>query len=82
MMCCRSASPPFVPQAEWRCLIGSKYGPGARCGSNRKRFPTVYDLAMRELAERGDDIARYCNPSKELLLRFLVSTHLYGLIKK
>lgn len=37
---------------------------------------------MRELAERGDDIARYCNSSKELLLRFLVSTHLYGLIKK
>ena len=37
---------------------------------------------MRELAERGDDIARYCNSPKELLLRFLVSTHLYGLIKK
>ena len=37
---------------------------------------------MRELAERGGDIAGHCNSPKEQLLRFLVSTRLYGLIKK
>lgn len=66
----------YCAKACWSVILA------ASRGDNRKRFPTVYDLAMRELAERGDDIARYCNSSKELLLRFLVSTHLYGLIKK
>lgn len=66
----------YCAKACWSVILA------ASRGDNRKRFPTVYDLAMRELAERGDDIARYCNSPKELLLRFLVSTHLYGLIKK
>ena len=51
-------------------------------GDNRRRYPDVYRRAMQELAARQAAIAGYCASPKERLLRLLIKTGVYGLLKK
>lgn len=51
-------------------------------GDSKRDYPEVYRGAMRELDARKTAIAKYCTTPKERLLRLLVRTGIYGLLKK
>lgn len=72
---CESCSA-YCARACWSVILS------ASRGNNKRGYPLIYDEAMRELKARNSSIARYCSSPKDLLLRFLVSMRIYGLIKK
>ena len=66
----------YCARACWSVVLA------ASRGGNKRRYPDTYARAMAEFAVRGKDIAKYCTSFKDRLLRVLVKTHIYGLLKK
>lgn len=66
----------YCANACWSVILA------ASRGGNKRRYPDVYARAMNELSARGKDIAKYCATPKDRILRFLVKSRAYGILKK
>lgn len=66
----------YCANACWSVILA------ASRGGNKRRCPDVYARAMNELSARGKDIAKYCAAPKDRMLRFLVKSRVYGVLKK
>lgn len=66
----------YCARACWNIALTSSRG------GNKRRYPEVHRRAMEELSMRSAAVARYCNSPKERVLRLLVRTGIYGLLKR
>ncbi len=66
----------YCVRACWNVALASSRG------DNVKRYPDVHRRAMDELSKRSAAVATYCNSPKERVLRLLVKTGIYGLLKR
>ena len=66
----------YCARAVWNIVLASSRG------GNIRSYPEVHRRAMYELSERRTAVAKYCNSPKELILRLLVKTGIYGLLRR
>ena len=65
----------YCARACWSVILS------ASRGENKKRYPNVYARAMVEFTKREKGISRFFASPKDLALRILVKTRLYGLLR-